>query len=235
MTSSRASSTRPMSGKHEDRAHGGAGTRPVTSTDARTSDFVYPRGGEVIGEHRIEVFTGIECTPTVKRRCDVGRTSSAHNPLQYLAFRIAATNDVERGIRLHGCRHTRDPMHEHGRSGDCVDGRVVSEAHPVGEVCGGGSAANGHRHDSRGQGCSVVEKSRRCSPNRFTHFLTARKLLIAIPAWDHDGGPMSPMHFPAHLTWRQPPTGASICGGTRHCMFELSRHNCPPPTEKAFT
>jgi hypothetical protein len=117
MTSSRASSTRPMSGKHEDRAHGGAGTRPVTSTDARTSDFVYPRGGEVIGEHRIEVFTGIECTPTVKRRCDVGRTSSAHNPLQYLAFRIAATNDVERGIRLHGCRHTRDPMHEHGRSG----------------------------------------------------------------------------------------------------------------------
>jgi hypothetical protein len=70
-----------MSGKREDRAHGGAGTRPVTSTDARTSDFVHPRGGEVIGEHRIEVFTGIECTPTAKRRCDVGRTSSAPNPL----------------------------------------------------------------------------------------------------------------------------------------------------------
>jgi len=87
MTSSRASSTRPTSGKREDRAHGGAGTRPVTCTDARTPDFVYPRGGEVIGEHRIEAFTGIECTPTLKRRRDGGRTSSAPNPLHYLAFR----------------------------------------------------------------------------------------------------------------------------------------------------
>jgi hypothetical protein len=41
---------------------------------------VAPRGGEVIGEHRIEVFTGSECTPTVKRGRDIGRTSSAPNP-----------------------------------------------------------------------------------------------------------------------------------------------------------
>jgi hypothetical protein len=41
---------------------------------------VASRGGEVIGEHRIEVFTGSECTPTVKRRRDIGRTSSAPNP-----------------------------------------------------------------------------------------------------------------------------------------------------------
>ena len=55
------------------------------------------------------------------------------------------------------------------------------------------------------------------SANRFTRLLTGRKLSVANPACDHDGGPLSPMHYPAHLTWRLPATGAAICGDRARC------------------